>query len=150
MCSCPGPTDLPLRLLTEFEVVDDAGVVRPLTSLPQHRGLALSGQLVTPQGSAAAAAEPGPSITSAALVDWVVEQSSVPGQPPAIWAVSHRAWYRLLQPSGQYAGLFEAAKQAAAAQVEVRAWSETLGSAAIHFSCSAAGTSLQNVPACVR
>ncbi|KAL4434797.1 hypothetical protein ABPG77_005324 [Micractinium sp. CCAP 211/92] len=118
--SSAGPTELPLRLLTGFEVVDEGGSVQSLTSLPQQPGLVLTGQLVRPQGSAAAAAEAGPSITTAPLVDWVVEQSTVPGQPPAIWAVSQHAWYRLLQPSARYAPLFVAAMQAAGAQVEAR------------------------------
>ncbi|KAL4423903.1 hypothetical protein ABPG75_001204 [Micractinium tetrahymenae] len=115
-----GPTELPLRILTGSEVVGEGGALQPLTSLPQQPGLVLSGQLVPPQGSAAAASQPGPSITTAPLVDWVVEQSPVPGQPLAVWAVSPHAWYRLLQPSARYAALFEAAKQAAAAQVEAR------------------------------
>lgn len=124
LCPLAGPTELPLRLLTGFEVVDESGVVQPLTSLTQQPGLALSGQLVPAQGSAAAAAEPGPNLTAAPLIDWVVEQSPVPGQPPAVWAVSQRAWYRLLQPSARYAPLFEAAQHAAGAQVEVRACME--------------------------
>lgn len=137
----PGPTELPLRLLTGFEVVDEGSSVQPLTSLPQQPGLVLTGQLVRPQGSAAAAAEAGPSITTAPLVDWVVEQSTVPGQPPTIWAVSQHAWYRLLQPSARYAPLFVAAMQAAGAQVEVSTCAESRSAGAATL-CRMAGTVL--------
>lgn len=113
--------------MTGFEVVAGGagGQLQPLHTLRPGGGasqprLVLIGQLVAPREAAHTPAD-SVAVATAPLVDWVVERSTG-GQPPTLWAVTPHAWYKLLEPSQRYAPLFEAALQAASAQMEVRWW----------------------------
>ena len=130
LTSPAGGAGLPHRVVTDFEVIQPGagGALQPLDALgPATVGqLVLSGQLVAADagggggGAAAAfAAVPGfggvgpqHAVTTGPLLDWVVDYSQ--GPAAAIWAVTEKAWYQLLLPSGRYAPLFASAQRKAA------------------------------------